>query len=259
MDGGRGLTESTASEAGAAVRVGVPMDNLLGPQQAERPSRHPVAAAKPPESTATAGSLPHTKAVTSVDRRPCELTHPRAWHPGSRGGLRYCQTPKHLWESGAKCCCGVKGRTRCSVYGMHWRVWGRACGKMWGLAGGAVYQSARRSAERRGELSEPSETCPPLRGFPGGTSGKESARQCRRYKKYSLHPWAGKIPRRRKWQPTPVFSPGKPRGQRSLVGNSPQGPAAAPGRAARTPHSVRRWRLARCRCGGCVLADPALP
>ena len=34
-------------------------------------------------------------------------------------------------------------------------------------------------------------------------------------------PWVGKIPWRRKWQPTPVFLPGESRGRRSLVG--PQG------------------------------------
>ena len=33
----------------------------------------------------------------------------------------------------------------------------------------------------------------------------------------------GKIPWRRKWQPTPVFLPRKSHGQRSLVGYSPQG------------------------------------
>ena len=33
----------------------------------------------------------------------------------------------------------------------------------------------------------------------------------------------GKIPWRRKWQPTPVFLPGKSHGQRNLVGYSPQG------------------------------------
>ena len=32
---------------------------------------------------------------------------------------------------------------------------------------------------------------------------------------------AGKIPWSRKWQPTPVFSPGKFHGQRSLAGYSP--------------------------------------
>ena len=36
-------------------------------------------------------------------------------------------------------------------------------------------------------------------------------------------PWVGKIPWRRKWQPTPVFSPGKFHGLRSLVGYSPWG------------------------------------
>ena len=34
-------------------------------------------------------------------------------------------------------------------------------------------------------------------------------------------PWVGKIPWRRKWQPSPVFLPGKSHGQRSLAGYSP--------------------------------------
>ena len=37
------------------------------------------------------------------------------------------------------------------------------------------------------------------------TSGKESAYQCRRYKRSGLNPWARKIPWRRKWQPIPVL------------------------------------------------------
>ena len=36
-------------------------------------------------------------------------------------------------------------------------------------------------------------------------------------------PWVGKIPWRRKWQPTPVLLPGKSHGLRSLVGYSPWG------------------------------------
>ena len=35
--------------------------------------------------------------------------------------------------------------------------------------------------------------------------------------------WVGKIPWRRKWQPTPVFLPGESHGQRTLVGYSPWG------------------------------------
>jgi len=34
-------------------------------------------------------------------------------------------------------------------------------------------------------------------------------------------PWVRKIPWSRKWQPTPVFLPGKSHGQRSQVGYSP--------------------------------------
>ena len=35
--------------------------------------------------------------------------------------------------------------------------------------------------------------------------------------------WVGKIPWRRKWQPTPVSLPAESHGRRSLVGYSPQG------------------------------------
>ena len=38
-----------------------------------------------------------------------------------------------------------------------------------------------------------------------------------------FNPWVRKIPWRRKWQPTPVFSPGESHGQRNLVGYSPWG------------------------------------
>ena len=38
-----------------------------------------------------------------------------------------------------------------------------------------------------------------------------------------FYPWVGKIPWRRKWQPTPVSLPGKSHGQRSLVGCRPWG------------------------------------
>ena len=36
-------------------------------------------------------------------------------------------------------------------------------------------------------------------------------------------PWVGKIPWRRKWQPTPGFLPGESLGQRSLAGYRPWG------------------------------------
>ena len=56
----------------------------------------------------------------------------------------------------------------------------------------------------------------------GGASGKEPICQCRRQNRYGFDPWVGKIPWRRKWQPTPVFLPGESHGRRSLAGYSPQ-------------------------------------
>ena len=52
--------------------------------------------------------------------------------------------------------------------------------------------------------------------LPGGSVVKNPC-QCRRYR---FDPWVGKMPRRRKWQPTPVFLPRKFQGQRSLMGYS---------------------------------------
>ena len=57
-------------------------------------------------------------------------------------------------------------------------------------------------------------------GFPGGASNKESTCQCRRQR---FNPWVGKMPWRRKWQPTAGFLPGKSPGQRSLVSYTPWG------------------------------------
>jgi len=51
-------------------------------------------------------------------------------------------------------------------------------------------------------------------------SGKESISQFRRHK---FNPWIRKILWRRKWQPTPVFLPGKSHEQRSLMGYRPWG------------------------------------
>jgi len=62
-----------------------------------------------------------------------------------------------------------------------------------------------------------------MRGFPGGTSGKEPTCQCRRRKKCGFDPSVGKIPWGRAWQPTPVFLLGESKGQRGLVVYIPQG------------------------------------
>ena len=44
-------------------------------------------------------------------------------------------------------------------------------------------------------------------GLPCWLSGKEFAYECR---KLRFNPWVGKVPWRKKWQPIPVFLPGKP-------------------------------------------------
>ena len=55
-------------------------------------------------------------------------------------------------------------------------------------------------------------------GFSDGSDGKESALQCRIPRFNFL---IEKTCRRREWQPTPGFLPGKSHGQRILVGYSP--------------------------------------
>ena len=59
-------------------------------------------------------------------------------------------------------------------------------------------------------------------GLPVWHSSKESTCQCRRLRRHGFDSWVWKIPWKRKWQPTPVFLPGKSHGWRSLVAYSPQ-------------------------------------
>ena len=54
--------------------------------------------------------------------------------------------------------------------------------------------------------------------FTDCASGKEPACQCRRHKRHGFHPWVGKIPWRRAWQPTPIFLPEESHGESSLTG-----------------------------------------
>ena len=55
-----------------------------------------------------------------------------------------------------------------------------------------------------------------LKGFPGGSVVKNPPVNAG---DAGFHPWVAKTPRRRKWQPTPVFLPGATLGQRSLEGS----------------------------------------
>ena len=61
-----------------------------------------------------------------------------------------------------------------------------------------------------------------IQGIPKSSELKNPPAMCRRHRRCEFNPWVRKIPWRRKWQPTPVFLPGKFRGQRSLAGYSPK-------------------------------------
>ena len=90
----------------------------------------------------------------------------------------------------------------------------------------AVIREARSTSRHKQEshLLQANEVL----GLPSWHSGKESAGQCqcRRPGRLGVDPWVGKIPWRRRWQPTPVFLPGESQGQRSLAGHSPRGRTA---------------------------------
>ena len=58
-----------------------------------------------------------------------------------------------------------------------------------------------------------------LRGLAGKNPPPNTGRHAGR-RRCGFDPWVRKIPWRRKWQPTPVFLPGKFHGQRSLAGYS---------------------------------------
>ena len=89
-----------------------------------------------------------------------------------------------------------------------------------------VLPSRRHLLSKRASDWRPPQSSPPVlclrSSFGGGFPGNLVLQnlQCRRL---GFDPWVGKIPWRRKWQPTPGFLPGKSLGQRSLVGYSPWG------------------------------------
>ena len=65
------------------------------------------------------------------------------------------------------------------------------------------------------EIHKRGDTYVYIAGFPWWLSRKESTCKtggC------GFYPWVGKIPWRKKWQPIPVFLPGKSHGQRNLGG-----------------------------------------
>ena len=58
-------------------------------------------------------------------------------------------------------------------------------------------------------------------GLPWWLSGKESACQCRRPRRFGFDSWVWNIPWSKEGQPAPVFLPGKSHGPWSLMGHGP--------------------------------------
>ena len=78
--------------------------------------------------------------------------------------------------------------------------------------GGAWWAAVYGVAQSRTRLKWLSSSSRWKGGLSWWLSGKESTCQHRRQ---GFDPWVGKIPWRRKWQPTPVFLPRKSHGQRT--------------------------------------------
>ena len=95
-------------------------------------------------------------------------------------------------------------------------------------------------------------TCWILTAYPGNASGKELICQCRRHKRYEFNPRVGKIPRRRKWQLTPIFLHGESHGQRSLEAIQSMG-------SQRVSHDRRDLAHRWCSGGGTVNKTKSLP
>ena len=107
--------------------------------------------------------------------------------------------------------------------GSHWSPWPRGPPvRKYSVKSLALAASSEPQWVSKGMLSGFSEV-----EFPGSSnvcpSQRESACQCMRCKRLGFNCWVGKILWSRKWQPTPIFLPGKFHGERSLMGYSPWG------------------------------------
>ena len=112
-------------------------------------------------------------------------------------------------------------------------------------------------------------------GLPWWLSGKELTCQCRKHRRCVFSPGVGKIPWRRKWQPTPVFLWGKFHGQRNhaadyspwgsqesdmtqQLNNSNKKPNCSPGspRLSCEPRTLSFSRIKNSRLGDTILKIP---
>jgi len=72
-----------------------------------------------------------------------------------------------------------------------------------------IFSVVRTCIDSTTILQEMKEYIGYMGGLPRWLSGKESTCQYGRYRRRRFSLWVGKIPWRRKWQPTPIFLPGE--------------------------------------------------
>ena len=104
--------------------------------------------------------------------------------------------------------CFLISKSRPLNYIRDWKYLFNMC--VWGVRHGYLECCVKKDSEAESENNQ--EIVQWLISLPGGAMGKASACQCSSPKRPGFDPWAGKIPWRRKWLPTPVFFPGKSRG-----------------------------------------------
>ena len=75
------------------------------------------------------------------------------------------------------------------------------------------------------------------KGFPGGTNGERTCLLMQEMQETWVSPWVGKIPWRRKWQPTLAFWPGESHGLYSQWGHKESHMTE---RLSHSPHIVHR-------------------
>ena len=108
--------------------------------------------------------------------------------------------------------CGLPGFSVCEIFQARILEWvAISCSRGSSNPGIEPMSPVSPALQADSLLSEP--------GFPGGSVVKNPPAKTGESRD------EGKIPGRRKWQPTPVFSPGKFPGQRSLAGYTVHGAA----------------------------------
>ena len=129
-----------------------------------------------------------------------------------------CYLPKNIC---CCCCCSASHSCRILCDPMDYSL---PDSSVRGIIPGRILEwiaisSSRGSSRPRVEPKPPVASALPGRFW--WLSGKQSACQCRSHKRLGFNPWVRKILWSRKWQPTPVFFPGRSHEQRSLTGYSP--------------------------------------